>query len=258
MWSLHIVHSFNHSFYNINTKYFPYLEELYISECAFQETFLRNEKTVIKLLQLNPQLRNVSIRSISTKSILNTDLIRSAVDNLQNVEGLSLQLKPITFLDDSDNIFQMKSVKEFRISIESQYNLPDFMPYLPFLFTNLESFRISFPPTPHLNASFTDQFFNFIDKHRSITNLTIPYIVSFGVLDWSKLAKSLPLLLAIEMTECYISADEAFEVMTEFRMLKKFIFRLRGDYDNFRKCLDKKWDGTYERDRKFVTLNSKM
>lgn len=243
MRCLHIMDTFRLSFFKKNTKHFPYLEELHILDLNKDKKRLLCDKMIVNLLQLNPQLRHLQINSCG---ILSTDLIRSAVDSLQNIEIFTLRLlKSITFLNESDNIIRMKGVKSFKYDLFIHDSV--FWSHFPFLFENLEKCRIHFPLELFPIGSFPDQFYNFIDRHSSIINLSIGGYIApskgFLILDWSRLAKSLPLLLEFELFKYEISADEAIEIMNKFQMLKKFRFELRGDYDSFRIHLDKNWDG---------------
>lgn len=45
-----------------------------------------------------------------------------------------------------------------------------------------------------------------------------------------------------------------FEFMAKFELLERFRFKLNGDYDQFRKKLQKKWEGIYKEDKKSVKL----
>lgn len=144
----------------------------------------------------------------------------------------------------------MKNVKEFHVHFEKQYALP--ASFLPFSFEKLEKFIISFPWKRILN-SFYQEFYDFIKKHSTITNLSISNIGRSSSVDWRRLAESLPFLAEITLSEP-ISSDEAIEILNCLQMINKFHFKLKGKYDDFRIKLDKMWEGTYKETDKSVVL----
>lgn len=88
-----------------------------------------------------------------------------------------------------------------------------------------------------------EQFYNFVDKHSTITHLSI--INNRGPVDWSRLSRSLQLLSTIKLYNYRFSADDAIEFINNFQNLKKFCFILNGDYESFYKRLGNKWAGRY-------------
>lgn len=125
--------------------------------------------------------------------------------------------------------------------------------FLPFSFEKLEKFIISFPEAQYYN-SFVEEFFNFICKHLTIKNLSITNISHSDIVDWSRLAESLPSLVEITLSTCWFSTDEAIDLLTKFQMLKEFHFKLSDAYDIFRRRLERNWEGTYKADGKSVVL----
>ncbi|XP_055319988.1 uncharacterized protein LOC129577270 isoform X1 [Sitodiplosis mosellana] len=122
--SLASCHTRNSSFFSINTNHFPYLERFGFLESS-SEAMPENEM-LQAFIRLNPQLKELQLRSLDfLYSHLNTDLLRNAVECLQNIESLELDIKPITFLTDSDNIIHIKSVKNFAINFHQIYELPE-------------------------------------------------------------------------------------------------------------------------------------
>lgn len=145
----------------------------------------------------------------------------------------------------------MKNVKLFSIRFCKLDEFP--ICFLPFSFENLEKFIISFPRAK-FHSSFIDEFFNFINKHSTIKKLSITNICRSDVVDWSRLAESLPLLVEITLSTCWFSTDEAIELLYKFEMLKKFQFKLSDEYDILRRSLDRNWEGTYKAVEKSVVL----
>lgn len=129
--------------------------------------------------------------------------------------------------------------------------------FLPFSFKRLEKFSIYFPK-PEFHSSFNGQFFNFINKHSMITHLSISEIDSPELVDWSRLADSLPLLVEITLSNCWFKTYEAIDLLVKFRMLKKFHFKLNDEYDSFLKRLGYKWEGRYKSVEKIVELKRRI
>lgn len=242
--------SSNASFHNINTYNFPNLKQLSIKENRSNSSILENEM-VLNFLQLNPQLRMFRLESQSYFfGKLNTNLVRSAVNSLQNIEKIVLDIKPITFINSI--IIHMKNVREFGIRFDKMYEFP--LCFLPFSFEKLEKFMISFPSERNIGV-FNREFYNFINKHSTITNLSIFNIERCSsFVDWPRLAESLPFLAEITLVSKPISSDEAIEILSYFQMLNKFQFKLKGKYDDFRIQLDEIWEGTYKEADKSVVL----
>ncbi|XP_055318374.1 uncharacterized protein LOC129576770 [Sitodiplosis mosellana] len=248
-------HTRNVSFYNINKIHFPHLEHLQIWEFSHIEVSLQNDM-VLPILQLNPQLRELTLKSFFLNSSnLNINLIRDAVESLQNIETLFLDIKPITSIKESDNIIHMKRVKSFKIHFDKLEELPEC--FLPFTFEQLEKLTIHFPKAD-FHSSFNEEFFNFIDKHSKIKHLTIGNIDTSGDVDWLELAKSLPLLVEISLGCCLFSTDEAINLISKFRMLNQLRFKLSDNYNSFRERLGYTWEGIYKVDDKTVELKRRI
>ncbi|XP_055306465.1 uncharacterized protein LOC129570773 [Sitodiplosis mosellana] len=250
------------SFYNTNATHFPRLKSLTFFELGYDpisdvrhEQNLRNEM-VSEFLKLNPQLKELHVSSFAlADSYLTIDLIRSEVDNLQNIESLYLDLKPITVHDDIDNIIHMKRVKTFITSLR-HYNNEWPTCSLPFSFEKLEKFDVSPPKQIEFLPNFFEDFFNFIDKFPKITDLSISSYENSSAMDWSRLTRSLPLLVTISIHISF-STDEAIDFMAKFPLLRKFNFML-SDLDELEylcQRLGKKWRGRelWKR-RRFVQL----
>lgn len=256
----------DYSFYEFNIKHFPHLNKLSILDSCNSAQPIR-KYALIQLLQLNPQLKELWIcRILPSPNDWDTSSIWHAVDSLQNIETLSFSLKSSTIFDNRANIIHMKSVKTFDANLHIDYtNIFDFkhantfeLPtrILPFSFEKLEKFRVSFCEGAFVKISIINQFYDFIDNHPSITDLTIRSgIVRF---DWLKLAKSLPLLVKIKILGYKFSDDEAIELMAKFSMLKEFVFELQGDYYSFRTLLGKQWQVTYDTKKNRVHLKRKI
>ncbi|XP_055319522.1 ATP-dependent RNA helicase DHX8-like [Sitodiplosis mosellana] len=100
-----------------------------------------------------------------------------------------------------------------------------------------------------------DEFYNFIDENSNISIVRISNIHPSYV-DWSRLARSLPLLDTIKL-HARLSTGEAIELMAKFRMLKKFEFVLKDEYGHFRERLCYEWESKYDTAQKFVELKRK-
>lgn len=178
----------NVSFYSTNTKHFPNLKTLQILVINSEQDAVFNNESMVSFLELNPQLKELVIADPKLSTSLNTNFIQSAVDSLQNIENLLLNIKHITSIDDDENIIQMKNVKTFGIVLD----LP--IPCLPFKFDQLRKFSLFFPKGEFLSA-FSEEFFDFIGRHPTITELSIMNTEPLDIIDWSKLSQYLPLLV---------------------------------------------------------------
>lgn len=237
----------NASLFNINTDYFSALTTLVIHQTHLNNSF-RNEN-VLPFLELNPQLRTLAL--VSAAPNLNTNLIRSAVHSLQNISILHIDMDAITGTKETDHFIYMKSMKIFRINFENFNKLP--VCYLPFGFEHLEKFRVYFPRS-EFHSAFEEEFFNFIDKNSTIVHLQIGGVDWPWMINWSRLATSLPLLRFIKLDDCWLTTDEAIELLTKFEFLSTFCFKLKDEYDRFRIQLSEKWHGKYKMDTKFIEL----
>lgn len=251
-------HGKNASFYEMNEMHFPYLQNLVIREniCMHADSVLENEM-IIGFLRSNPQLTDLEIKAPSSSSALNTNLLRDAVEYLQNVENLKLNLQPATtFIKGNDNVIHMKSVKSFAINFESLKELPNH--FLPFSFEQLTRFDVTYP-IPNFRSSFQEEFFNFIEVHPTITHLGLHNCLYLGV-DWPRLAISLPLLVDMNLPDSSFLSDEAIEFISKFPTVKTFQFQLgdsRSKLEYFYQRLDT-WEVTYDSIENWVKLNRRI
>lgn len=231
--NLESVHHDDVSFFATNTKYFARLKKLRIwgGNCV-------KNKMVHDFLKLNPQLKDFWLGSdVTENSSLSMDLIRVAVDSLQNVETLTLNIKPITFIKNRDCLIHMKSVKVFKIRLD-QFKKST-IHFLPFSFKQLEKLHITFPKQ-ELHYYFAKQFADFLDAHPKITHLTFSDF-SRSAVNWSRLVKSLPSLVCIRLCDCFLSTDQTIEIMAKFPTIKQFCFESRDNYFKIRHRFDEKW-----------------
>lgn len=209
------------------TIHFPYLETLHIeTDRGFVQSDLSphfyifraerfdNNEMVLPLLQMNPQLRDLEIRSFN----LNTDLIRIAIDSLQNIKKLVLEINPFGATKTYDNLMHMKNVKNFDISFRKMNQRAVWFKnarFLPFSFNQLEKFCICFPLKGRAgiqcHKALSEDFFKFIEKYSTINHLKIH---AFGGVDWSRLTQSVPQLVEFDLfnVDNGISINEAIDV----------------------------------------------
>lgn len=145
----------------------------------------------------------------------------------------------------------MEQVKSFEIKFDLINEQPE--SFLPFSFQQLKQFVIHFP-NAEFHPSFNEQFFNFIDKHPKISHISIKNIETFRIVNWSRLSNSLPLLFDINLSSCWLTTDEAIELMDKFQMLKKFHFKLSCPPDTLLNRLNKIWEMAYNKNEKCVKL----
>lgn len=243
-------HMINASFYKFNTKHFPNLDTLGIQESAKRNLSCLRNDMVLAFLKLNAQLKDLRIVSTHLRSSnLNTNLIWSAVDSLPNLEDVNLSIKPVP--STKINAKHMRNVKIFRIGFKKLKEMP--VNVLPFTFDQLEQFDISFPKVKFY-SSFVEQFLNFIEKHPTIKDLAMWKLTNFELVNWSKLAQSLPFLVRISIFDHRFSTDKAIEFIEKFQTVKEFEFNFNDDYGSFRKRLNGKWEGKYEVEEELVVL----
>lgn len=222
----------NETFYKINTMHFPYLDNLEILQCGGNE-----DKLLPDFLRLNPQLKELSLRSAYYSSKLNANLFRCAVKSLQNIETFRLSYMKTTQV--RGDFISMRNVKSFEIVLCALEELPVY--FLPFSFQQLKKFYINFPQK-QLCVPFVEEFFEFIGRHPTITHLYIrgSNTVMTKNFNWSRLAKSLSSLVEIEIPN-FFSAGEAFDIVAKFKSLKRFYFRSCENSDSFQTRFGGKW-----------------
>lgn len=203
----------NTSFLNV-TENFCHLEKLCIED--FSDDITLDKEMVMSFLQKNTQLKELKLMNYYNSDNSSLSMIQDAVGCLQNLEILSLK----TFVENGEESFErirFENVRAFQLYVR-KWNVS---PIIPFSFKQLHSFVIEFPKS-EFQSSFKEEFFNFINRHPTITHLAISNIENVEVVDWSRLAKSLPLLVEIWLDDCSLSIREASDIMDKFPKLERF------------------------------------
>lgn len=223
---------------------------------------IANNTNVLKALSLNPQLTSLSLPYISDIKILQT-----ISEQQQQLEYLCFQYAP---KEDTTNldIVHFNNVKKLKICLCSPSQRPNSeaievgsvgneMAKIPFLFEKLEVLTIQ------TCFQYSDEFFNFIGKHQSVTKLNLrscgwPQYLLVD-LNRNKLVAALPMLKELNLL-CYrLKAEDAIAFCTEFKHLEKFSFKLYlwDDYENKYKNLVSRlsgWQSTLCSHGSYVTM----
>lgn len=188
--------------------HFPKLEHLNISNTyahgknSFQNISMTeddcaaNNMNVVNSLRLNQQLTNLSLPFISDIGIL-----QKISEQQQNLEYLAIQYAPneATNLDMGTVHFQ--NVRKFKIclcNLNETRIMDTEMAKIPFTFDHLQELTVQ---TCFL---YSDEFFNFIKMHQSITKLNLRSCArpTFNLPDSRRLLAALPMLKDIYLL-CY-------------------------------------------------------
>lgn len=207
-------------FKNGNTVYhFPCLERLHFNHVNYN--FPRAcvcKKNIIATIKLNPQLKKLDI--YCEMNMFDAQLFQSVEESLQNLETLHLNhfSVPDTFL----NNFKLKTIylKNLKYLLYS-YNRSIISPIdLAFTCERLETFN--FP------ARLFNFFYKFIEKHQTISTLSLHFAFSSEIQCCKRLAEICPSLTMVNcIIQFRITIDIICDLMAMFNSLKKVNFELR-------------------------------
>lgn len=229
------------------------LSNLYLNtneECAAHNT------NVKAALQLNPQLRTLSLPFISDFTIL-----QHISEHKQQLESLSFQYASKDPLSFDDQVVHFKSIKALKMCFCNSNPRSDvkLMQKIPLSFDSLEEL------TFQTCYDYSDEFFNFISNNQSIRKLNLR---SCGILintqrcsvNRQKLLRALPLLKELHLMCCYISVDEVLAFATSFKSLEKFKFNLYPLENDSKllKRLSPEWSSSFSELGSLVTLERKQ
>lgn len=223
-------------------------------ECVADNTNIRAS------LQLNPQLRILSLPFISDFNIL-----RDISEHQQQLECLSFQYAPRDPFSCDEKLVHFKTIKKLKVCFCSPNRLPEListtgneMQKIPLSFDSLEEL------TFETCYQYSDEFFDFISKHQSIVKINLRscrwprfYLDDINRL---KLHQALPLLKEIHIM-CYtLQIDEAIAFTTSFKSLEKFSFKLFlwDKFSELVKRLSPEWNSSLNSHGFLVTLNRKV
>lgn len=212
---------------------------------------------IIKSLSLNPQLKKLALPYTSDIQIL-----RSTSEQLRQLEYLSFRYGPTEKHDSEMNTIRFSSIKRVKIYLcsptqrRSTFGSADNeMMQIPFLFENLNALVM------RTCYRCTDEFFKFIEKHKTITTLDLRTCgwpqVELANVDRVRLGAALPQLKEINFQCHTLTVYDAVGFIEEFQQLEKFRFKLelRDDYKFLLKHLTNKWQSMVCSHGTFVTLN---
>lgn len=180
------------------------------------------------IMSLNSHLITLALPYISDIKTL-----KIISEQQQQLEYLSFQYAPKDELNFETIHFQ--TVKKLKICLCSPNYRPNLEPIvfgavgnemtkIPFSFDKLEELIIQ------TCFQYSDEFYNFIRKHKSITKLNLRSCgwPQFTLTDLNrmKLLGALPLLNKIDLPCHILKVDEAIAYVNEFKELKRFSFKL--------------------------------
>lgn len=190
----------------ITAAHFPNLKEFFVLIHSMMKTY--GDLLLAPILRLNPQLTLLVISASAV--ILNSLDFQNAIETLQKLERLIFNM---TWSSESiERVFHLKSVKEFVIG----YDYSGYVRKIPFSFDQLV--RLNIFGSKQLPVD----FFSFIDKHPTITNLHIDFD-NLSVIDQMKIAKSLPSLEIISVLHAR-PVQESIQFLFNFPQVTKFEF----------------------------------
>lgn len=201
----------------VNTSHFPKLKELDITDNAFPFATqpVLNGTTIAQILRLNPQLQSVKIFSFQPH--LDSNDFQNAISSLHSVESINLG-GSIFSKSNSEAVIHLKSVKTFKINVSGNS-----VTKILFLFDQLETLELD-TLSNQLNAD----IFDFIGKHPTIRHLKLP-VRNLSVMEQTKLAKSLPLLVSISAYGWKIPLNEVKQFLFMFPNLREFNFSITDE-----------------------------
>lgn len=209
---------------------FPHLTKFTFAVKLGQIYF--GQEDIAKMILLNPQLQSLNINAhrLNVRKFQHIGRNRLALNDL----NLSVSLKDLNELDNF--VFNFRTVKMFKLRFYGQHPLPK----IPFSFRKLEEFSLE------LDCMLNNQSIDFIVKHPTIRKLNIN-----GLGEWSimRIAKALPILTDMKLTNSGISALDVIEFIDECKSVKSFEFILGNDFEENRSTLktflDKEWEITF-------------
>lgn len=222
---------------------------------------IANNANVLKSLSLNPQLTTLALSYITDIKIL-----QMISEQQHQLEYLSFQYAPKQ--DANSDTVHFRSVKKFKICLCSPSQRPNLQPIevgaagnemikIPFSFERLEEFIIQ------TCFQYSDEFFNFIGKHQTITKLNLrscgwPQFVLTD-LNRTRLVAASPILNEINLPCHTLKFDEVVAFTTEFKHLRKFSFKLhlwdvKNTYKKLVNRLKNEWQTTVCSHGSYVTM----
>ena len=153
--------------YNGYTKHFPNLERLSITHRLKSDLFFSPAcyNILIELLRLDPQLKEIRLITCDGRMHLNTHVIHSTADGLQNDEPLVL------FLEFTYSHIILTHLVTVRFIDFEKVNIWPTHP-IKFLATQEEDFYIRFPEK-ECSGRFYDLLFHFINEPSTIKSLAV-------------------------------------------------------------------------------------
>lgn len=179
-------------------------------------------------LKLNPQLEYLSMNGTYVRNI---EILQMFEEREQNPKSLELSSfdQFLNYLNEKK--IHLKNVEHLKIG----GSRPDRINFgIPFLFDEFKSFEI------YLNGPAEEYIYEFCHNNSTIRKIKFRNLIFLPDdynINFSRLARSLPLLEGMTVLTGTISVDEVCYVLTQFKFLKYFHFRCR-DFDNKRQLIE--------------------
>lgn len=219
----------------------PHLEHLATS-ISMEGKYGFEEKSMTDAAMLNPNLKSLHVHWYSEKYILS-----SMNEQLKSLESLKIDCFYDTFLQDpSDNrLIHFKRVNDFQLllnaKIFSNYNGL----HIPFQFDALKSFAF------HTDIKIEDFFFDFIERHPTITKILVKGICRVGSITFDqkqqdRIADVVPSLIEFDVI-LEFTDQQALHFISRMKNLRKFNFKMeyRNSFDKMMENLPG-WLGTMD------------
>lgn len=197
----------------------PHLEKCSIISRSCRMT---NEGDIVKFVRLNPSIRSMHFDC----PFNNVNIIKDVVHSLPQLENLYIHLSLKDLQNLNNPSIQHENVKVFTLRVYGNHHIDLF----PFTFNRLEEFSLE------LDCDLNDQSIDFISKHSFIKKLSIDGLRKWPLL---KIAKLLPSLREMSLTNLGVAARDAAEFLNECKSLKIFTFILENGSEFNRNKLQK-------------------
>lgn len=228
------------------------------------EECIAHNTNVKVALQLNPQLRTLSLPFISDFNIL-----QDICEHQQQLECLSFQYAPRDSSSCNGKLLHFKTIKKLKVCFCGPNRRSDTeLMAIPTTGNEMQKIPLSFDILEELTFEtcyqYSDEFFDFIRKHQSIVKINLRscrwprfYLDDINRI---KLHQALPLLKEIHIM-CYtLQIDEAIAFTTSFKALEQFSFKLFlwDKFSELVKRLSPEWNSSLNSHGFLVTLKRKF
>ncbi|XP_031639718.1 uncharacterized protein LOC116351717 [Contarinia nasturtii] len=188
-------------------------------------------KSIETVCRLNPQLKYFEVH---LGSGLNMQLLADLSKYLQSLASLKIYVNSKEDLYYEGDTIHFKSLNYFDINLKLKGD--ELFPKIPFSSDRLKSLEI------RTIYRYSDELFKFISNHPTIDTLRFWSYMYIDEMNVKKIASVLPALKIIDFYDEY-SFEEVCDCLTEFKLLKRFKFRLKDEnkLDDLRVRFGNEW-----------------